>query len=113
MFVTYYNDDGDDDNDNYNYFYYCQRFPKLDGADPALLYRQTQALSSQMGCNSLLKQFQLILFIITQRERLNIYSQSSLSKLFKKTFCQHKQWLFYKDGWHSSKLSALVNVSFC
>ena len=52
MFVTYYDDDGDDDYDNYNYFYYCQRFPKLDGADPALLYRQTQALLRQMGCNS-------------------------------------------------------------
>lgn len=102
MFVTYYNDDGDDDNDNYNYFYYCQRFPKLDGADLALLYRQTQALWRQMGCNSLLKHFQLILFIITQRERLNIYSHSSLSKLFKKTICQHSDFFIKMADIHQN-----------
>ena len=98
MFVTYYDDDGDDDYDNYNYFYYCQRFPKLDGADPALLYRQTQALLRQMGCNSLLKHFQLILFIITQRERLKFTVSHLCQNCLRKHFVNTKSDFFYKDG---------------
>lgn len=40
----YYNDDGGKYNDYNNYFNSCQRFPKLDGVDPALSYRRAQAL---------------------------------------------------------------------
>ena len=42
--IMYYNDDGGKYNDYNNYFNSCQRFPKLDGVDPALSYRRAQAL---------------------------------------------------------------------
>lgn len=75
MFVTnYYDDDGDDDNDNYNYFYHCQRFPKLHGADPALLYKanRVQFTFETFSANSFynnserkIKHLQSVIFVKT------------------------------------------------